>query len=82
MQLLDAPENAHIWVETTTVGIHRLKKNERMQDDRIDDMTYFYNPITGDTTYRQPESITKDGRPVHVVKQDELAKVCHADTNF
>ena len=36
---------------------------------------YFYNAVTGETTYRAPTNPTRDGFPVHIVKREELTKV-------
>ena len=64
--MLGAPVDAEVWVETRTF---EAKGDESRK--------YFFNAITGDTTYNRPVNPNKEGGPVHIVRQEELSRVCN-----
>ena len=73
--MLAAPENAEIWVETHTNEVRKTKQNNPDKEKKTVEVSYFFNAVTGETVHRAPTNPTKDGLPVHIVKQEELAKV-------
>ena len=67
---MKSPPDTEIWVETSTV--EAKKKTSGMQNKQVEEVTYYFNAITGDTTYENPSSSKKN---VYLIGIDELAKV-------
>ena len=68
--MLSAPENAEVWVKTCTNEVRVVKQKAKTVTTK-----YFYNAITGEMLLSAPTNPTKDGAPVHIVMQEDLAQV-------